>query len=108
MIYFNENAKNVSFFDTSTIENSKLSFKARGVLLYLLSKPNNYVVKIADIVKSSDKDGLEAIKSAMKELVNEGYAVLVKGSHQCSDGKKLIGSHYFIFENPNDNSKPNK
>lgn len=54
-----------------------LSWKAKGVLCYLLGKPSNWKVNVADLVKrSTDKE--MAIRSALKELQRFGYAKLEK------------------------------
>lgn len=52
---------------------SKLSWKARGILWYLLEKPDNWKVIISDLVNKSEKDGEAAVRSALKELQDNGY-----------------------------------
>ena len=39
--------------DRRPIENPKLSWKAKGILAYLLSRPDNWVVRLGDLVKHS-------------------------------------------------------
>ena len=85
----------------------RLSFKARGILYYLYTKPDGWKGQIYDLVEYSDKDGLVAIKSAMKELVDIGYAQLIK--ERGEDGK-IKGSFYRVFEFPvnSNNNNPLK
>jgi hypothetical protein len=54
------------------INESGLSWKAKGILIYLLSKPDGWTVRENDIVKRS-VDGLKATKAGIKELINRGY-----------------------------------
>jgi len=54
------------------INETGLSWKAKGILIYLLSKPDGWTVRENDIVKHS-ADGLKATKAGIKELINQGY-----------------------------------
>ena len=54
----------------------RLSFKARGILSLLLSRPDNWRIYLREIVTRSNKDGLKAIQSGFKELVALGYIQL--------------------------------
>ena len=49
---------------------SSLSFKARGLLAYMLSTKGNLT---ADSLAKESKDGRTAVLSALKELENAGY-----------------------------------
>ncbi|HET6460266.1 MAG TPA: hypothetical protein VFG29_05705 [Syntrophales bacterium] len=54
------------------INETGLSWKAKGILIYLLSKPDGWTVRENNIVKHS-VDGLKATKAGIKELINRGY-----------------------------------
>ena len=54
------------------ISETGLSWKAKGILVYLLSKPDGWTVRENDIVNHS-VDGLKATKAGIKELINRGY-----------------------------------
>jgi len=58
--------------DKGFIENENLSWKAKGILAYLLSKPDNWKVIIKDLVNHST-DGKAAVYSGLKELSEQGY-----------------------------------
>ena len=58
--------------DRRTIDNDKLSFKAKGILTYLLSRPDGWEVNLVDLSKRGT-DGLASIKSGVKELKDAGY-----------------------------------
>lgn len=54
------------------INNPNLSSKAKWILIYLLSKPADWLVYENDIVKHT-ADGRFAIRSGVKELIDQGY-----------------------------------
>lgn len=58
--------------DRRPIENPALSWKAKGILTYLLSRPDNWVVRLGDLVKRSP-DGVFAVRGAIKELIKAGH-----------------------------------
>jgi hypothetical protein len=56
----------------STLEDHALSFKARGIYAYLMSKPESWTVNMKDLQRG--KDGREAVQSGLKELQAVGLA----------------------------------
>lgn len=54
------------------IDDSRLSFKATGVLIYLLSKPDDWRTSTAQLARAK-KEGIDAVRSAMTELEKAGY-----------------------------------
>jgi hypothetical protein len=58
--------------DKHFIEDKRLSNKAKGIMSYVLSKPDNWQIRISDIVNNS-KDGKEAVASGLNELEKTGY-----------------------------------
>jgi hypothetical protein len=77
------------------LSNENLSFKAKGILSYLLSKPDDWIVLVKDIVNRS-KDGRDSVYSGIKELIEEGYIV----RHRIKEKGKFIGIEYFVYEYP--------
>lgn len=65
--------KRFSIVDNKIIEDERLSFKARGLLIYMLSKPDDWKFYTDELAKRSSKDGVSAIKSALNEIENAGY-----------------------------------
>lgn len=55
-------------------EDDQLSYKALGILTYLLSKPDNWTVYEVDLEKRHT-DGLSSVRSGLKELRDRGYIV---------------------------------
>jgi len=54
------------------IADPKLSFKATGVLIYILSKPDHWNTSTVQLAKVK-KEGLDAIRTALTELRHAGY-----------------------------------
>ncbi|GGX50942.1 hypothetical protein [Streptomyces noursei] len=57
---------------TATIEDSRLSFRARGILAFLLAKPDNWKVR-SESIAAAGQEGRDAVRKALRELRNYGY-----------------------------------
>jgi len=86
-----------AMIDRACLDDARLSWKARGILAYLLSKPDTWEVRTTDLVARSDHDGRDAIRAALRELVTCGYAELQP--IQGEDGR-MHGKKYLISEIP--------
>ena len=58
--------------DTRPLLNVKLSFKAKGILAYFMSRPDGWEISIADLIHRST-DGRDGIYAGMKELKDAGH-----------------------------------
>lgn len=56
----------------STIEDASLSFRARGVLVWLLSKPDDWSAS-SDAICRQGTEGRDAIRNTLRELETAGY-----------------------------------
>lgn len=54
------------------LQDERLSFKARGLLAYMLSKPDNFRFYIDELVRHTT-EGKDSIRAGMKELEQLGY-----------------------------------
>lgn len=63
---------NWTVIQNTVLRNATLSFKARGLLAYLLSLPDNWMVS-AERIALDGPDGRDSIRSALRELVDAGY-----------------------------------
>ncbi len=63
---------NFVMMDKSFLEDTRLSYKAKGILAYLLSKPDNWKVIIGNLVNYST-DGKASVYAGLKELKECGY-----------------------------------
>lgn len=67
--------ENYAVIPNDVTHDTRISFKAKGILAYLLSKPDDWTVRMEDLVNQGP-DGKAAIKTAMRELRDAGYAEL--------------------------------
>lgn len=54
------------------LNDKQLSFKAKGLLSYLLSKPDDWIVYEGELAKAS-KEGRSSVRAAIRELIEAGY-----------------------------------
>ncbi|TKY80306.1 hypothetical protein EDI29_21645, partial [Pectobacterium polonicum] len=57
--------------DKSISEDLALSWGARGLLIYLLGKPDNWEVSVADLINQTKGSGKPAGRDAVRGLINE-------------------------------------
>ncbi|BCU51793.1 hypothetical protein JCM2421_05650 [Staphylococcus auricularis] len=79
------------------INDSNLSWKAKGILLYLLSKPDDWQIYETELVKHSI-DGLSGVKSGIKELEETGY---IQRNRKRDSKGRLKEYEYAVYERPN-------
>lgn len=96
-IFRNKKKKNYTVIGNQLINTPELSWKAKGMLIYLLSKPEDWVTRLEDIVKHST-DGRAAVLSGIKELKQKGYLEKVR----VTDPKTGQVSHWetIVHEEP--------
>lgn len=87
--------RDYTIISNSALEQPGLSFKAKGVLCYLLSKPDTWTPRVGQIA-SVGPDGKESIQTALKELASFGYAKL---NTIVEDGQ-MRGKEWEIYESP--------
>lgn len=78
------------------IHDNNLTFKAKGILLYLLSRPDDWQIYESEILKHT-KDGKDSLKSGIKELEEVGY---VARTRKRNDKGHLNGYEYLVYEYP--------
>jgi hypothetical protein len=82
----------------STAQDDQLSFEARGVLLYLLSKPEGWTVLNSDLLQQG-RIGMHILKRLLKELEQHGY--MSRKRVRLPDGKFIWDRVY--YEAPDEN-----
>lgn len=83
--------------NNACLEDKRLSYKARGILAYLLTKPDHWTATIKHIEQNSDSDGRDACANALKEL--EAYGYLVREQPKDDQGKFSDGVS-ILYESP--------
>lgn len=86
----NKIKENFSIITNNIINDERLSFGAKGVACYLLSKPENWKFYLVDIQNHSG-DCLSKVKRYIKELEDVGFLVRVKIKN---DKGQFVGLDY--------------
>ncbi|KPN96358.1 DnaD domain protein [Lysinibacillus sp. ZYM-1] len=94
MIYRVTKHENFVVLDKAFLNDDQLSWKAKGLLAYMLSLPDDWDFCLADLTTRS-KCGREATSKVVDELIQAGY--LQKVQERTKDGK--FGKvEFFVFE----------
>ena len=82
--------------DKALAESDTLSFAARGMMLYLLAKPDDWLVRMTDLERASNGMGEQATRTVFAELEKAGYVVRAKS--------RTTGGHWryetTVYETP--------
>ncbi|MDG3012359.1 replication protein [Rhodococcus sp. D2-41] len=65
-------ADNFTILSNEVINDGRLSYRARGILLFLLSKPADWRTR-SDAIAAQSPEGRESVRTAMRELASLGY-----------------------------------
>lgn len=75
---------------------NKLSAKAKGILLYFLSRPDNWQIYTSEVVKHMN-DGQKSINSGIQELIKSKYVHRIQ---KRTDNGIFNGYEYLVYEKP--------
>ncbi|HEY0090237.1 MAG TPA: hypothetical protein VGB37_15420 [Candidatus Lokiarchaeia archaeon] len=84
--------------DKDIINDKNLSWKSKGILVYLLSKPDSWKIYEKEISEHS-KDGIRATRSGIKELIKFKYIERIQKKDKQN---KFAGYEYNVYEVPKD------
>lgn len=83
---------------TKILEIKSLSYRAKGIYSYLMSRPDDWNYNMTNIINTST-DGKEAVQKGIKEL--EKVGLLRRQKTQNSQGK-FIGWDWELYDNTTD------
>ena len=96
MIRRAQHKKNFTTVHNEFINDTRLSARAKGVMIWLLSKPDHWIIRREHLYKCF-KEGRTAVWTAFKELIEYGY--IVEEEFKRGDGGKLQGGKsYVVYE----------
>ena len=87
--------KNFTVLDNTFIKDTRLSWKAKGLMTYLLSLPDDWTIHLSEIEQHAT-DGKSALRSAINELKEFGYLK----AEQKRENNRFAEMVYIIIENP--------
>lgn len=88
--------RNYTVIDNTFIRDDSLSWRAKGVMTYLLSLPEDWEISMAEIQRHGT-EGRDAFRKIIKELEEHGYLKRMKLK---SGEGRFTGIKYHIIENP--------
>lgn len=94
-IYRVQKNKNYVTMNRTALNDKRLSWKAKGIMAYMLSMPDDWVFYIEELTKHST-DGEKAFRTGFKELKDNGYVQ----RQPIRDGKKIVGWDTVVHEVP--------
>ena len=83
--------------DKRLAEDRSLSWKAKGLMAYMLSRPDDWQIRVTDLVRRSP-GGESAVRSGLRELEQRGYIVR-KRRHDAATGR-FAGIMLTVHESP--------
>ena len=89
---------NFTIVSNTIVRDHRLSWKARGLLIYLLSQPDHWRASSAHLASISP-EGIHAVRTGLKELEAAGY--LRRARHQRPNGTWQTDN--IIYDQPVDN-----
>jgi len=84
-----------AMIDARALNDERISWKAKGLHAYLMSKPNDWRVIFSDLVKHAT-DGPYSVRATLNELRRFGYARL----EAVKNGRLFCGSCWTVYEWP--------
>lgn len=78
------------------IFDERLSAKAKGILLYFLSRPDDWQIYTSEVVKHMN-DGQKSINNGIKELMECKYVHRIQ---KRKDSGVFSGYEYYVYERP--------
>lgn len=82
--------------DKRGLHDPNLSWKAKGILAYILSLPDDWQLYVKELTKHA-KDGKDSTARGMNELIDAGYIIREYSERQ--EGK-FTGYDYTVYETP--------
>lgn len=96
MIIRVEKTKAFTVICNTAINDKRLTWKAKGIHTYLMSKPDDWKPSIEELSKAS-KDSHDAVRAGLQELEKAGY---MQRKRLHGVGGKIIGWEHLVYETP--------
>ena len=84
-----DNKRQYAQIEITILSDNRLSWGAKGLFAYMISKPPDWHLRFSDI-QNRAKDGRDAVRSLIKELVEGGYLIMERK-------RDLDGKYYMEY-----------
>lgn len=94
MIFRVKQKTNFTIVPNKTINDEGLSLRSKGLLLYLLSKPDNWNVNLEQLANVCN-EGKSAIRVSLNELIDAGF---IRREQQRDKTGRMVGYQYDVYD----------
>lgn len=94
---------NFAIIPNAVANDDRLSFEARGLLVYLLAKPHDWEIRRSDLQKAGGI-GRDKAQKLMRELIAAGY--MERGDDRRDAEGRIVGPQYIVSNFPIQTSLP--
>jgi hypothetical protein len=85
------------------VVDERLTFECLGLLTYLLSRPDNWTINLAQL-RGRGGVGREKMQQLMRQLIELGYAV--RRRDRDAESQQFGSWHYVIYDHPQNEDEP--
>lgn len=93
---------NFYILDKKTSEDKSIGWAARGLLVFLLGKPDHWSLSVQHLInetkEAKDKSGRDRVYSILNELIDAGY--IKRGGQSLKSGGQFSSTNYMVFDSP--------
>jgi len=104
VLRINKKEKNFLILDKTCLNESTLSWGAKGLHAFLMSLPDNWKIRVIDLQKRAS-NGRDAVRAFLSELEKTGY--IKKETKRLDETGQFNGMEYLVLEMPEPDFKPN-
>jgi hypothetical protein len=79
----------------AALRDERLSWKARGILGYILTNSDEWKIYVSELANHSDKDGRDSTANGVKELIEHGY---ISRTRKHDENGRFCGCDYQVTE----------
>ncbi|MFI1012685.1 hypothetical protein [Streptomyces sp. NPDC020965] len=83
--------------ESDTVRDTRLSYRALGVLTYCLDQADSWCVRSEQLARGEGREGRDAVRKALHELAANGYYRLER--RRFFDGKTAMGAAISVYSN---------
>lgn len=90
--------------DNRPLSDPQLSWKAKGLLAYILTLPDNWNIREEELTRHST-DRMHSTRTAIKELIKAGH-IIRRRRPNTPEGGYFAGWEYLVYESPQKDKPP--
>jgi hypothetical protein len=96
IVWRTKHKENFKVIDLTCFQDKNLSWKAKGIFSYLISRPDGWEINMSDL-RDRSIDGVDSIYSGLDELLDHKYVFRITKKNEKS---QIVKRGYFVTEIP--------